>query len=77
MDKYDREQLLDEASNLICEAVQKIRDAIGDTKFSDECESYIIAHLEGWALGTNPYDYTSIPKLIERLNNEDDEDEDE
>ncbi|MFW5847856.1 MAG: hypothetical protein ACOCVF_02970 [bacterium] len=74
--KDEKIEQLEQAQEKINEAVELIKSAVKDTNMDNECESYIIGHLENWAEGLNQYDYTSIPKLIKRIENyEEDEDE--
>jgi len=76
LDDRERIRLLEEASDLINEAIRLIREAVEDTELEDECEYYIIGHLEDWANSTR--ESTSIPKLIRRIERgglEEDEDE--
>ena len=71
MDNEERTELLEQAQNKINEAIELIEEALEGTHLSSEASAYIIAHLNGWANGDNPYDSTAIPKLIEHLEYED------
>ena len=76
MDKFDRVQLLEQAGDKIQEAVALIEEAVKDTSEESSADAYIIAHLNNWANGDNPYDQ-SIPKLIKAIEDEEvSEDED-
>jgi hypothetical protein len=61
---------LEEAKEKIDEAVDLIRRAVEGTNNDNAAEAYIIPHLENWAEGNNPYDATTIPRLIEDLREE-------
>ena len=62
-----RLEALEKAQQHIEEAVSCIRDAVFGTSLEAACEAYIIGHLNEWADGTNPYDATNIPNLMESL----------
>jgi hypothetical protein len=53
-----RKELLEEAYQLIADAVGNITMAVRDTDLEDHAHSYIIPHLENWLGGEdcNPYD---------------------
>jgi len=59
-----------EAQDLINEAIELIKDSLHGTEHLTHAEAYIIAHLDNWANGGNPYDY-NILKYIEELERED------
>lgn len=64
----ERVVMLEEAQEKIGEAINLIKKAVDNTgQIERSCKAYIIAHLEGWAEGTNPYDDTAIPRIIERI----------
>jgi Arc/MetJ-type ribon-helix-helix transcriptional regulator len=76
--KEERRFLLEDAQIKIHEAIEAIREAVRDTENERSAEAYIIAHLEGWAEGTNSHEFTAIPRLLEDLEkDEDDEEESE
>jgi len=62
----DRIFELEEAQEKINEAIDIIRQAVRGTEHEASADVYIIAHLNNWANGGNPYDET-IPKLIENI----------
>ncbi len=65
--KEKRIQELEMAADRIEEAMVHIAQAVEGTSDQRGAESYIIAHLRNWARGENPYDTTTIPKLIESV----------
>jgi len=67
MNKQERIQELEMAADRIEEAMVHIAQAVEGTSDQRGAESYIIAHLRNWARGENPYDATTIPKLIESV----------
>lgn len=71
MTKYERIEKLEMAQDLINQAIDLICDAVEDTSKERSADAYIIAHLDNWANGGNPYDDT-IPVLVDFI--EDDED---
>lgn len=74
MDKEERIDLLEKAHEHLWSAIDCIRTALEDTELINQAESYIIAHLENWAEGNNPYDYTNIQNLIKQIKNREEED---
>jgi|SaaInlLV_10m_DNA_2_1039722.scaffolds.fasta_scaffold00468_26 hypothetical protein len=77
MKTQERKDLLNEASELINDAIGKIEEAVHDTGCESSADAYIIGHLSNWANGNNPHDET-IPVLIEAMDDYcEDEDEPE
>lgn len=70
MKNTDRITLLEEAQDGIESAAEKIMEAVKGTSREAYCERYIVAHLLNWANGTETLD-TTIPKLIQKLELED------
>jgi len=66
---------LEEVQGLLNDAIFLIRTAMEGTKMENTCESYIIQHLDNWGEGINEHDDTTIPRLIEYLENEMEADE--
>ena len=64
MTKHERIEKLEMAQDLINQAIDFISDAVADTSKERSADVYIIAHLDNWANGGNPYD-DSIPVLID------------
>jgi hypothetical protein len=74
MNKSERIELLEEAQMDINNAVEKIRQAMGDTPSWRRIESYLISTLEQcvseenqWIGGANP---SNIQSIIEDINND-------
>lgn len=65
-DLQERISQLHEAQELIREAAELIFEATEGTEHHSQAEAYTIAHLNNWAEGHNPYDFT-IPKIIESM----------
>ena len=58
---------LEDAMQLIGEAIELIQDAVDGTDHESSAEAYIISHLQNWMDGRhNPYD-ESCAKLIEEI----------
>jgi len=76
MNKYERVEKLLEAQTKIDEAIDLIHEAFPQTEKS-RLDAYICGHLKGWSHGTNPYDSTAIPRLIEQIEREELEEDDE
>lgn len=66
----DKIELLKDAQSKLIEVIDQVRESVEDTDWESTAESYIIAHLENWCYGNNPYDDTTLPKLIEHLEKE-------
>jgi hypothetical protein len=66
-----RKQLLEEAYQLIADAVGNITMAVRDTDLENQAMYYIIPHLENWLgdEGSNPYDM-GIMDYIQALDQE-------
>lgn len=62
MTKDEKIEKLEMAQDLINQAIDFINEAVADTSQELSADSYIIAHLDNWANGGNPYG--SIPVLI-------------
>jgi hypothetical protein len=64
---HRRIELLTKAQDKTNEAIDLIKKAVKDLgQIEREAKVYIIAHLNNWANGTNPYD-NHIPNLIEKI----------
>ena len=66
MEKFERVQLVQEAEDLIREAIGKIHEAVADTPEEGMTEAYTIGHLNTWIGNGNPYDHHT-QKIIEGL----------
>ena len=71
MTTNERISKLEDAQEKIRDATMLIGEAVRGTSLEISADAYIINHLLGWSEGTNPYDYTAIPKLIDNLIEED------
>jgi hypothetical protein len=69
MEVAKRFELLEEAEELISQAINNIQIALKGTGEFDHANSYIIPHLKNWVGDGNPYD-TSIRNYIENLEKE-------
>jgi len=67
---------LEQAQDLIYQAIELIAMAVQDTGTERQAQAYTIAHLDNWASGGNPYDL-SIPAIIAYLEKERYEDQEE
>ena len=67
MTKDERIEKLEEAQQMINEAVELIYEAFEGKNERSRLSSYICGYLTGWAEGTNPHDSTAIPRLIEEV----------
>lgn len=67
MENSERLSVLEEAQRLIEEAIEKIQEAMRGTRRESAVDAYIVAHLDNWAHGNNPYDDTAIPRLMEEV----------
>lgn len=67
MEHSERIEKLEEAQEQIHGAIRNIKEALKGSSSSRQAESYIISHLRNWADGENPFDATSIPKLIKQI----------
>ena len=76
-EKDERTSMLNDAEEKINEAIELIAQAVDGTSLEASADAYIIGHLRGWAEGTNPYDATSIPRLLEDLGKEGEDEEEE
>lgn len=72
----ERINALEDAQYLINKAIRQISAAVQGTSIDRNVQAYTIAHLDNWTNGGNPYDMT-IPKIIETLSEEGEEDLDE
>lgn len=71
-----RIQLLEEAGDLIAEAIGKIDEALEGTSHHSHALGYIIPHLNTWIGNGNRYD-TDVYKYIEYLKGDGDEEYEE
>lgn len=69
MEVTERIELLEEAENMIFEAIANIETALHKTSEFNHANSYLIPHLKTWVGNGNPYD-TSIRDYIEKLEKE-------
>jgi hypothetical protein len=69
MTKSDQIELLENAQMKINEAIELIEEAVSGTDNQMSVDAYLVAHLDNWANGGNPYDQT-IPVLIEEMEQE-------
>jgi hypothetical protein len=70
MTKLERIELLENAEQLIAEAIANIEEALYGTDNENLANAYIIPHLNTWIGNGNPYD-KSIDKYIDDLRTED------
>jgi len=75
MEKIKRIQKLEEAADLIGNAIDLISDALQGTSEESHAAAYIIPHLENWIGNGNPYD-KDIFQYIESLQEEEEFEED-
>ena len=64
MSKDERIDLLDDAKELINQAIDNIYIAFEGTGERSRLEAYICGHVSGWANWNNPHDDTGIPTLM-------------
>jgi len=76
MDNGERIQLLNEAGDLISQAIENIKQALRGTPEYNHASAYIIPHLQTWIGNGNPYD-KSVYSYIDNLENQDDEEYEE
>lgn len=69
MEETERFELLEEAEDLISQAIENIEIALRGTRQFNHANSYLIPHLKTWVGNGNPYD-TSIRDYIENLEKE-------
>jgi len=69
MEKNERIIALEEAQDLINQAIDLIHEAVADTDEARSADAYILAHLDNWANGNNQYDQ-HIPNIIESINDQ-------
>ena len=67
-----RIQLLEQAGDLIAEAISKIEEALDGTSEEAHARAYIIPHLSTWIGNGNRYD-VDVYKYIEHLERSEDE----
>ena len=77
MDYQERIGMLEDAGELIVEAIYAIRHAVAGTSIEARAQSYIIPHLESWIEGSNQQ--ITIASMIahfeEELGDYDDDDD--
>jgi len=68
----DRIDMLEEAQDLINQAIDQIQQAVKGTSVDRIVQAYTISHLDNWANGGNPHDMT-IPVIIDSLSEDEDD----
>lgn len=66
MELYERVELLEQAENLISQAIENLEIALKGTSEFNHASSYIIPNLKTWIGNGNPYD-TTVRDYIENL----------
>ncbi len=67
MKNYERIEKLQEAQEKLSEAIELIEDAVEGTDQELVVDRYIIGHLRNWRDGNNPFDDTAISRIIEKF----------
>ena len=76
MDYQERIGMLEDAGELVMEAIYAIRDAVAGTSIEARAQAYIIPHLESWIEGSQQITVASMIAHFEEELGDDGDDDD-